>query len=77
MSPLVGLGSTRDVQGNFNTIAGGATEMPPMHPPALGTQGQYLGRLSSRRASSASCSTSASSSACSFGISDGGETPLP
>lgn len=40
-SPLVGLGSTRNVQGNFNTIAGGATaECPRCSPPALGTQGQ-------------------------------------
>lgn len=40
-APLVGLGSTRNVQGNFNTIAGGATaNCPRCSPPALGTQGQ-------------------------------------
>ncbi|MEO8830540.1 hypothetical protein [Lapillicoccus sp.] len=40
-SPLVGLGSTRNVQGNFNSIAGGATaQCPRCSPPALGTQGQ-------------------------------------
>lgn len=40
-SPIVGLGSTRNVQGNFNSIAGGATELcPRCSPPALGTQGQ-------------------------------------
>jgi len=40
-SPIVGLGSTRNVQGNFNTITGGATaDCPRCSPPALGTQGQ-------------------------------------
>jgi hypothetical protein len=40
-SPVIGLGSTRNVQGNFNTIAGGATaQCPRCSPPALGTQGQ-------------------------------------
>ncbi len=40
-SPVVGLGSTRNVQGNFNTITGGATaNCPRCSPPALGTQGQ-------------------------------------
>lgn len=40
-SPIIGLGSTRNVQGNFNTIAGGATaQCPRCSPPALGTQGQ-------------------------------------
>jgi hypothetical protein len=40
-SPIVGLGSTRNVQGNFTTISGGATaNCPACSPPALGTQGQ-------------------------------------
>lgn len=40
-SPIVGLGSTRNVQGNFNSITGGATaDCPRCSPPALGTQGQ-------------------------------------
>src|SRR5699024_9677713 len=40
-SPLLGFGTTRDVQGNFNSIAGGATDQcPACAPPALGTQGQ-------------------------------------
>lgn len=40
-SPIIGLGSTRNVQGNFNTITGGATaDCPRCSPPALGTQGQ-------------------------------------
>jgi hypothetical protein len=40
VSPLVGFGSTRDVQGNFNTIGGGATpDCPQCSPPAMGTQG--------------------------------------
>lgn len=40
-APISGLGSTRNVQGNFNTIAGGATaDCPRCSPPALGTQGQ-------------------------------------
>ena len=39
-SPIIGYGSTRDVPGNFNSIAGGATEdCPRCSPPALGTQG--------------------------------------
>jgi hypothetical protein len=39
-SPIVGFGSTRDVQGNFNTIGGGATpDCPQCSPPAMGTQG--------------------------------------
>jgi len=40
-SPIIGLGSTRNVQGNFNSIAGGASaDCPRCSPPALGTQGQ-------------------------------------
>ncbi|MFL6098628.1 MAG: hypothetical protein ACJ71T_01590 [Actinomycetales bacterium] len=40
-SPIIGLGSTRNVQGNFNSITGGATaQCPRCSPPALGTQGQ-------------------------------------
>jgi hypothetical protein len=40
-SPIVGLGSTRNVQGNFASISGGATaNCPACSPPALGTQGQ-------------------------------------
>lgn len=40
-SPVVGFGTTRQVQGNFNSIAGGATEeCPRCSPPSLGTQGQ-------------------------------------
>jgi hypothetical protein len=40
-SPIVGLGSTRNVQGNFNSITGGSTaQCPRCSPPALGTQGQ-------------------------------------
>jgi hypothetical protein len=40
-SPIAGFGTTRNVQGNFNTIAGGATALcPRCDPPALGTQGQ-------------------------------------
>lgn len=40
-SPIIGLGSTRNVQGNFNSITGGATlDCPRCSPPALGTQGQ-------------------------------------
>ena len=39
-SPIVGFGSTRNVQGNFNTIGGGATpSCPHCSPPAMGTQG--------------------------------------
>ena len=34
-SPVIGLGSTRNVQGNFNTITGGATAVcPRCSPPA-------------------------------------------
>ena len=40
-SPLLGFGTTRDVQGNFTSIAGGATDQcSACAPPALGTQGQ-------------------------------------
>lgn len=40
-SPVVGFGSTRDVQGNFTSIAGGATpDCSACGVPALGTQGQ-------------------------------------
>jgi len=40
VSPIAGFGSTRDVQGNFNTIGGGATpDCPQCSPPAMGTQG--------------------------------------
>jgi hypothetical protein len=40
-SPIAGFGTTRNVSGNFNTIAGGATALcPRCDPPALGTQGQ-------------------------------------
>lgn len=40
-SPVVGFGSTRDVQGTFASIAGGATpECPACDVPPLGTQGQ-------------------------------------
>ncbi len=40
-SPVAGYGTTRYVQGNFNTIAGGATALcPHCDPPAIGTQGQ-------------------------------------
>ncbi|WP_143554049.1 hypothetical protein [Serinicoccus sp. CUA-874] len=40
-SPFVGYGSTRDVQGNFNSIATGASALcPNCSPPPLGTQGQ-------------------------------------
>lgn len=39
-SPVIGLGTTRDVQGNFDSIAGGSTPQCPLcSPPALGTQG--------------------------------------
>lgn len=39
-SPAVGFGTTRDVQGSFSSIAGGATaDCPLCSPPALGTQG--------------------------------------
>ncbi len=40
-SPFIGFGSTRNVPGNFNSIAGGATEdCPRCSPPPLGTGGQ-------------------------------------
>lgn len=40
-SPLVGFGNTRDVQGTFSSIAGGATpDCPACVLPPLGTQGQ-------------------------------------
>src|SRR5699024_5531043 len=39
-SPVVGFGSTRDIQGSFTSIAGGSTpECPACGVPALGTQG--------------------------------------
>lgn len=40
-SPVVGFGSTRDVEGTFTSIAGGATpDCPACGVPPLGTQGQ-------------------------------------
>lgn len=40
-SPLIGFGNTRDVQGNFGSIAGGATlHCPACAVPPFGTQGQ-------------------------------------
>jgi hypothetical protein len=40
-SPLLGFGSTRDVQGTFTSISGGATpDCPACGVPPLGTQGQ-------------------------------------
>lgn len=40
-SPVIGFGTTRDVEGNFNSIAGGETDRcPACSPPPLGTQGQ-------------------------------------
>ncbi len=43
-SPVVGFGSTRDVQGNFESIAGGATpDCSACGVPPLGTQGQLWG----------------------------------
>lgn len=40
-SPVIGFGTTRDVAGNFNSIAGGESERcPACSPPPLGTQGQ-------------------------------------
>lgn len=40
-SPILGLGSTRNVQGNFQSITGGSTaQCPRCSPPSLGTQGQ-------------------------------------
>jgi O-antigen ligase len=44
-SPLVGYGSTRDVEGSFASVAGGSTEScQGCKPPPLGTQG-FLWRL--------------------------------
>jgi hypothetical protein len=41
-SPIVGLGSTRNVEGSFYSIAGGDTALcPRCSPPALGTQGHF------------------------------------
>lgn len=40
-SPVVGYGTTREVQGNWSTIAGGETAAcPRCSPPSFGTQGQ-------------------------------------
>lgn len=40
-SPIIGFGTTRDVAGNFSSIAGGATqECPKCGPPPMGTHGQ-------------------------------------
>lgn len=40
-SPLIGFGTTRDVAGNFKSIAGGASAIcPGCEPPPLGTHGQ-------------------------------------
>ncbi|WP_281966195.1 hypothetical protein [Serinicoccus marinus] len=40
-SPLIGFGTTRDVAGNFNSIAGGASAVcPGCEPPPMGTHGQ-------------------------------------
>lgn len=40
-SPVVGFGTTRDVAGNFSSIAGGASDAcPKCTPPPLGTHGQ-------------------------------------
>jgi hypothetical protein len=42
-SPVAGFGTTRNVQGNFNSIAGGSTTFcPRCAPPALGTQGHFF-----------------------------------
>jgi hypothetical protein len=39
-SPIVGYGSTRNVQGTFGSISGGATVLCPLcSPPSMGTQG--------------------------------------
>jgi len=41
-SPIIGFGSTRNVSGNFNSIAAGSTvKCPRCTPPPLGTQGQF------------------------------------
>lgn len=48
-SPVVGFGSTRDVQGNFTSIAGGATaDCSACGVPPLGTQGQLWGVIFSQ-----------------------------
>lgn len=40
-SPLVGYGTTRELEGTFSSIAGGATEAcPSCEPPPIGTHGQ-------------------------------------
>lgn len=40
-SPVIGYGSTRDVAGNFNSIAGGSSDAcPGCTPPPMGTHGQ-------------------------------------
>src|SRR5690625_7482925 len=40
-SPVVGFGTTRNVLGNFNSIAGGASDVcPNCEPPPVGTHGQ-------------------------------------
>jgi hypothetical protein len=45
-SPIVGFGTTRDVQGSFRSIAGGSTaSCPQCAPPALGTQGHLWGLI--------------------------------
>ena len=42
-SPVVGFGTTRDVQGSLTSIAGGATSScPRCSPPSFGTQGQLF-----------------------------------
>ncbi len=42
-SPIVGYGTTRDVQGSLTSIAGGATaSCPRCSPPSFGTQGQLF-----------------------------------
>lgn len=41
-APLTGYGTTREVQGNFNSIAGGESALcPRCSPPSFGTQGQF------------------------------------
>jgi hypothetical protein len=41
-SPIIGLGTTRDVVGSFQSIAGASTASCPLcAPPALGTQGHF------------------------------------
>lgn len=48
-SPIVGFGSTRDVQGNFGSIAGGPTpDCSACGVPPLGTQGQLWGVIFSQ-----------------------------